>query len=137
LKESWRANDILWGRLDTAEQLVRTVLKKHPMDQTEKDQIQEQHTQDLQQEILREELAEVNITGPTGVEKYLREDHRIGKEGLEDINTTEKVMLAIQATNVFKNMFGHLRHQTKQDPIMRSLAKFGYFRFWKILVTVK
>ncbi|MBI4233194.1 MAG: patatin-like protein [Chloroflexi bacterium] len=115
LKESWRANDILWGRLDAAELIARTLLWAHVRERlrSQPRARQEAEVQRLLREVLPPILAEIareelppQTTSQPGFnyKHYLENSHRVGSEGVEDVDAGVRVTLAVRALQVLRNM---------------------------------
>jgi len=79
LNESWRRNDIVWGRLDAAEIIVKTLLP--PQDdehEPEREKFRQQLLAELCPTIIKEEL---NMT-----EHAFRRHYRVGDEGVSNLS---------------------------------------------------
>ena len=106
LKRSWRENDLLWGRLDAAEIIVRTILPNEAkankiLDTLAPTIIEEELNSirarretelsqavftDTQQQQIKEILNEqISLKGINEVENYLQQYYAIGTEGFENV----------------------------------------------------
>jgi cell division septum initiation protein DivIVA len=117
LEGKWRANDIMWGRLDTAEMLVRTILKDAPQE------AQNAIIHQIQAQIASEELRP-GITNSSGFsyKRYLEEEYRVGTEGIEDVSMAKRVNLAVQSASVLRNMFRTASQDADTSMAVRSIA---------------
>jgi len=128
LKKEWRANDILWGRLDAAEVIMRVLLRRLRFPPHEV----ERHIHAAQAAITMSELASVFQSRPDlNYKTYLEEQHKVGEQTLADLLPQEKVPLALKMAWVTRNMFRRLQLRAEQ-PAIGGL--FGYTG--KVLGTV-
>lgn len=103
LSRDWRANDVLWGRLDAAEVIVRVLLEGKPKTTVE------EHIHRVQEEVTREELPLVWQDNPNlNYRAYLEERHKIGEQELAHLPAEHKVALAIRTSQVLRNMLRRL-----------------------------
>jgi predicted acylesterase/phospholipase RssA len=114
LKKTWRENDLIWGRLDAAEIIVRTLLpddeiaQKAMLDKLcpviikeELDSIRLRRMQEIDSGLLRNRFKEADqvkrildeiatltsaTTNPGAIEDYFRNRYRVGAEELADLD---------------------------------------------------
>ena len=103
LKREWRANDILWGRLDAAEIISRTVLKAAG--------VQERETvtscvRRVQEEIVKEEVEayEPERHAPDYVSFLESHLKPVGSQGLKDVGLLYRTRLISLGLPVLANM---------------------------------
>lgn len=118
LKETWRENDILWGRLDAAEIIVRVLVKS-----AEAGAETEPHVRRIQEEIARDELPTL---GEREYRAYLEREHRIGSESLADVPMEDRATLVVQASEVFRNMLRRLEQAEGRG--LKARGAKGIFR---------
>lgn len=94
LERRWRENDILWGRLDAAEILIRIVMEGRPSAEVEK------HIHAVQGQIVAEEVPQA---GADWLE-HMRTRHNVGAEGLGDLPGDRLVRLGLHTAQVTRNM---------------------------------
>ncbi len=103
LKREWRENDILWGRLDAAEQITRMVgagLSEAEL---------EPHIRRVQGEIFAAELEQVaSETAPEDYREYLERSYDVGSETLAEVDSGKLVNLAVDTAGIARNMLGRL-----------------------------
>ena len=129
VKESWRRNDILWGRLDAAEIIVRVLHESRGDQSGYRDDVIR-----VQREIAADELPEL---GNRDYRRYLEEEYRVGSEGIEDVPMQERSALLVQASEVFRNMLRRL--ETAQDkPGLKARGTKGIFHLlgWALGFTI-
>jgi predicted acylesterase/phospholipase RssA len=119
VKASWRRNDILWGRLDAAEILVR-VLYQSAGDETG----YQEDLKRVQREIAAEELPEL---GSRDYRRYLETEYRVGSEDLADVPIQERSTLLMHASEVFRNMLRRLE-RAQDRPGMTGRGSKGLFQ---------
>jgi patatin-related protein len=73
LSREWRANDILWGRMDAAETIVKILLEGEDREAVR------QQIHRVQEEIAREELPQLNRAASPDYKSYLEREYRIGE----------------------------------------------------------
>ncbi|MDR7522829.1 MAG: patatin-like protein [Armatimonadota bacterium] len=118
LSRRWRANDILWGRLDASEVIMRVLLEGQAP------QVVERHIRAVQDAVCREELSGLwqPATHPD-YRTFLEREYKIGAETVADLPAEAKVPLALRAGWVFRNMLRRLGDVGAPGPL-RPL--FGY-----------
>jgi patatin-related protein len=119
VKESWRRNDILWGRLDAAEILVRVLHQSAGGGAG-----YQQDLERIQREIAAEELPEL---GSRDYRRYLETEYRVGSEDLADVPLQERSTLLMQASEVFRNMLRRLE-RAEDRPGVRARGSKGIFQ---------
>ena len=98
LKSEWRENDIMWGRLDAAEIITRTILKC--ADVTPQEEVNPL-VHKVQAEIARKELK----SNGGDYKAYLEGQHDpVGREGPRSLGVVRWVRLIAQAAPVVANM---------------------------------
>jgi hypothetical protein len=103
LSRDWRRNDVLWGRMDAAEVIVRLFLENEPRD------VLEGHVHAIQQEISRTELADAWQAHPNlNYKDYLEREWTVGGQGPADLPPQKTVPLAVRAAGVVRNMLRRL-----------------------------
>jgi hypothetical protein len=122
LDGKWRENDLLWGRLDAAEILVRAILT----DDTAK---RETVLEAVQEEILKAEKSKA-LAAPEGWKAYLA-DHAIGEAVALDLSHRRMTGLAIRAAIVLRGMVGVAAKGAPADSIrQRALLALGQAFDW-------
>lgn len=96
LKKEWRVNDILWGRLDAAEMIVRMVLASAGADQAEV----EAQIRSVQREITADELPQAG----DDYRNYLETKYKVGAETLADVSMQTRTNLVVGSADVTRNM---------------------------------
>ena len=130
LKREWRDNDIMWGRLDAAEIIVRTLCGKS------ENKVDEEKLLDP---IIRDILAGDNKESRKAVEpgvdfkRYMVEDYNIGAESLKDIPPDSRARLILNAVLSLRDMFKY----DKENAGKRNKV-FGFLDKWigKVLNTI-
>ena len=107
LKREWRANDILWGRLDAAETIVRMAFKDRGLSRDALDA----QIESVQREIVADELPDA----PADYKHYLENDYKVGDEDLGDVPMQERAALVVGAADVSRNMVRGLRNAHGAD----------------------
>lgn len=114
LKREWRKNDILWGRLDAAELIVRTLCRDDPCARAKQN--------DMIEEIHREILKEEPLKGLTSLEdyrRYLDEEYKVGEEDLADVGFDKMATLGLDVMKTLRNMARHVQHS--ENKLHRAL----------------
>ncbi len=118
LSRHWRANDVLWGRLDAAELIVRVLLPGQPR------QLVEGYIHTIQEEITRAELPLIWQKTPNlNYKAFLEQEHKIGQEELADLPPELKAPLALKASQVLRNMFRRVE-QIEQRKGLRAAFRW-------------
>ncbi|MFC2060033.1 patatin-like protein [Chloroflexota bacterium] len=119
LKKKWRENDIMWGRLDAAELIIRTLCQKGSGNVDESKYINE---------VLRDILAEDNEESKKAVEpgvnykRYMQEKYNIGAEDLKDIDTGSMFRLILDTLLSLRDMLKYdLQHGGKASKVIGFL----------------
>lgn len=122
LKKKWRENDIMWGRLDAAELIVRTLCQKGSGNMDESKSIDE---------VLRDILAEDNEESKKAVEpgvnykRYMQEKYNIGAEDLKDIDTGSRLRLILDTLLSMRDMLKYdVRHGGEASKVIGFLDKW-------------
>lgn len=134
LKKSWRENDLLWGRLDAAEIIARTVLQDQPekIEETlkelcpaivheELESMLNRRKTELKQVVFTEndqakiqavldEQAGENIKA---TEDYFIHNYRVGSEGFENVTQTYLWRTIAKALRTTERIFQRRRRQTR------------------------
>lgn len=108
LDESWRANDLMWGRLDGAETIVKAMLAGRPKAQ------RDAAIAAVQEEIFRDEHRDAVPAGGDW-RKYLR-DNAIGDAGLGSVGMGRRLGLGVRAGTVLRRMLHTARLGSKAEP---------------------
>lgn len=122
LKREWRDNDIMWGRLDAAEIIVRTLCGKSENTVDE---------EKLLDPIIRNILAGDNEESRKAVEpgvdykRYMVEKYDVGAESLKDIPQDSRARLILNAVLSFRDMFRY----DKENAGKRNKV-FGFLDKW-------
>ncbi len=112
LERSWRCNDILWGRLDAAETLVRAVLAEATPEQ------REAATEAAIVEILASDCPDA-LKRPDGDWRaYLRE-HAIGEQTPKNLTRSRQLGLGYRAAAVARRMLHRARREAERRPEAR------------------
>jgi predicted acylesterase/phospholipase RssA len=104
VEAEWRRNDIMWGRLDAAELITRTVLKAAEMPESEA----ESHIRRVQEEIALEELERYGSRqGGFDYKAFLedRTKYDVGTESPSAISLRRRASLGVRGIWVIRNMF--------------------------------
>jgi hypothetical protein len=109
LKEEWRANDILWGRLDAAELIVRTLCKKAGAT----NKMKQEMMRSVHEEILNDELPDA-LESRKGYKSYLQEDHKVGEESLGDVEPSKRWTIGLSVLQSLKDMLNHVKHSEQK-----------------------
>lgn len=122
LKKEWRANDIMWGRLDAAELIVRTLCKKG------NGKLDENAALD---KVLREILASDNDMSKKAVapgedyKRYMVEKYDIGAESLKDIDTASRFRLILDSILSIRDMLNFdLKERSKDIKVTTLIDKW-------------
>lgn len=98
LERRWRENDIFWGRLDAAEQIVRIVGAELPSQQLDR------HIEKVQSEIVRK----VHPGAPANYRTWLQNDYKLEPESLDDLDPQVVTSLVLDSAAVARNMLRRL-----------------------------
>jgi predicted acylesterase/phospholipase RssA len=119
LDRRWRINDIMWGRLDCAEVIVRTLLSGgHPTGDGVAEKIR-----CVQEPIAREELGALGFEVPTDYKAFLENEYQVGSENIGSLDFSSVMNLAFRAANVFRNMMNPLQEDAKRPAWARSVPR--------------
>ena len=102
LSREWRANDILWGRMDAAETIVKILLEG------EDREVVRQQIQCVQEEIAREELPQLSRAASPDYKSYLEHEYRIGEQEMADLPADYRVNVVMTGGQVTRNIFRRL-----------------------------
>jgi predicted acylesterase/phospholipase RssA len=126
LKREWRANDLLWGRLDAAETIAGMLFHR-----VGDEQQVEQATVAAQEEICAEELPEP----PDDHRHHMENVHEVGSETLADIPIETRGDLLLRGGGVFRNMLAGLRESdTVPSALGRLFGAVGRLVGWILLM---
>jgi patatin-related protein len=95
LKESWRANDILWGRLDGACQIIDLLMRDSRWDGR-----REGYIARAQHEILKKEFAPEAYQGYADVEDYFKRGYTVQHETWRTLAKAAAIPVAVTALAV-------------------------------------
>ena len=122
LKKEWRANDIMWGRLDAAELIVRTLCNKG------NGKLDENAALD---KVVREILATDNDLSKKAVapgedyKRYMVEKYDIGAESLKDIDTASRFRLILDSIVSIRDMLKFdLKERSKGSKVTGPIDKW-------------
>jgi patatin-related protein len=101
LSPAWRTNDILWGRLDAAEVIVRVLREGEDFDALTPD------VRAAQEEIVREEQPP-GWTPATDYKTFLERDYTVGAERLSDLPADYRANLGLRTSQIVRNMLRRL-----------------------------
>lgn len=126
LEERWRRNDIMWGRLDAAEAIVRVMLRgdrkaeKRPGEPS-LTPAETQHMRAIQQEIVDDERPKGWTPGRGDYKDFLEKTYKVGQEGIGDLPGSRLVELGFRAADTMRDV---LRRQQRSAPwrSLRGLA---------------
>ncbi len=107
LKREWRENDIIWGRLDAAEVIVRIILAGKSVPEIEA------AIRSVQEEIAFDEVPMLQDRPPGSYRHYFEREHNVGAEALADVPIADRASVATGGAEVFRNM---LRRLSNADP---------------------
>ncbi|MBN2076121.1 MAG: patatin-like protein [Dehalococcoidales bacterium] len=122
LKKEWRDNDIMWGRLDAAEIIVRTLCSKS------ENKIDEDAMLDP---IIRNILAGDNeksrkaVAPEVDYKRYMVEDYDIGAESLKDIPRDKRARMILNAVLSLRDMFKY-----DMETAGKKNKVFGFLDKW-------
>lgn len=108
MKKEWRNNDIMWGRLDAAELIVRTLCRMSSAKIDENAAIDK---------VLTNILAEDNdesrkaVEPGIGYKRYMVEKYNIGAESLKDVDTATRFRLILDTILSVRDM---MRYDLKE-----------------------
>jgi hypothetical protein len=125
LKQEWRENDILWGRLDAAEMIVRMLAADAKLPKPELDGLIER----VQAEIVRHELPRA----PEDYRGFLEDEkqYNVGGERLIDLDMRKTTSLAVDSVGVMRNMVGELERARAEKKVLATTYKwFGKLIGW-------
>ncbi len=122
LKREWRRSDILWGRLDAAETIVRLLFEQNAL-QTD---VLAPSIELVQQEIVREEIPDhIPPPGqPWDYRTFLENDWRVGAETLADVPMQDRADLLVRGSAVLRNMLRRVA-ETGPSLLRRPFAWVG------------
>jgi hypothetical protein len=128
VKKEWRKNDIMWGRLDAAELIVRTLGVKNGYPVGESDKL----AGEVLLEILRDELkGRPGIRGDSLEDyvRYLREDYRVGSESLKNVEPGTSFPILLKVVKSLRDMLKYDRKRREGgEKLMDKL--FGFIDKW-------
>ena len=119
LDESWRRNDMLWGRLDGAERLISALLPETKDEKIRDQLIREAHLSILAEEAKPNGLIDHRFerAAPEKIWNFYNKDFRVP----DKITFEAAVQLASRGTNISGGMFGGLT-QIEQFGILKFVA---------------
>ena len=113
LDKKWRRNDIMWGRLDAAELIIKTLYPNENRDEAK----YKKYIDSVLEDIVYEELPEAKES-KKGYKKYLIEDYHVGEEGLGDLPAGKRANLGLTA---LQSIIGMLRFDSNLSRTNKSL----------------
>ncbi len=117
LKREWRANDVLWGRLDAAETISRILMH----DVAEGGPRVEAQIRHAQEQIVREELPDVS----GDYRNHMENVHSVGAETLADVSMEKRAGLSLQAGEVLRNMFATVKDGNGPNVLRSAFGGLG------------
>ncbi|GEM_PF-5015594 len=112
LDAKWRKNDIMWGRLDAAELIVKTLYPKEKREDAaylaEYNATYKKYIDSVLTEILNDELPQA-VKSKKGFRKYLVQDYHVGEEGIGDIDAGKTANLGVSA---LQSIIGLLKYDS-------------------------
>lgn len=101
LKKEWRTNDIMWGRLDAAELIVKTLCRRGSAQIDENAALEK-----VLKDILATDNDESKKAVAAGVDykRYMLEKYDIGAESLKDIDTAYRFRLMLDSITSIRDM---------------------------------
>jgi patatin-related protein len=128
VKREWRKNDIMWGRLDAAELIVRTLAVKNGYQAGETDEL----AGEVLLEIMRDELkGRPGIRGDSldDFMRYLREDYHVGGESLKNVDPETSFPILLNVMKSLRDMFKYDRKRREGGGSLMDKL-FGYIDRW-------
>ncbi len=129
LEERWRANDIMWGRLDAAEMIVRALCQKAGCTPEKTKALIDV----VLREIVKRECPKALDSGKDYVE-YLREDYNVGREGLKDVDASKRANAGVAALQSIRDMARYDEKKTKNGLLGMADRFVGRVLKWTIIV---
>lgn len=117
LKREWRENDILWGRLDAAETIVRMLVAGRDFSPEQVDS----QIEAVQREVIADELPEAL----PNYRRYLEATYGVGEEDLGDVPADERARLVVGAADVIRNIFRGLASAHQADQLALAYGWVG------------
>lgn len=136
LKRSWRENDLLWGRLDAAEVIVRTILpdpveankildelspaiideELNSIRQRREVELTQTLLTDAEQKQLKDILAEqLTLKQVQDAETYLKEYYTTGQEGFDSIPQSYILRTTAKSLRTISRMFDQRYERDRKD----------------------
>ncbi|MBF8266665.1 MAG: patatin-like protein [Dehalococcoidia bacterium] len=116
LSKEWRKNDIMWGRLDAAETIVRFLMPRIP---EERRRPLEEYVRPIQEAIVR---TYTSFTPGSGAGQdyrdYLKNSYRVGGQTISDLPPEQMVPLAVQTLGVLHGMMENLQAERSNKPVL-------------------
>jgi predicted acylesterase/phospholipase RssA len=119
LKENWRRNDLLWGRLDAAEMICRMI--EGPVDDDTPAPLPEALIKAVQEQIFGKEIGSVPPDHPDYRSYLESDDYGVGAEKLDDIPIKERTDLVLRSGGVARNMLRGLGKAKRLPKLLRKL----------------
>jgi predicted acylesterase/phospholipase RssA len=119
LKESWRRNDLLWGRLDAAEMICRMI--EGPVDDDTPAPLPEALIKAVQEQIFGKEIGSVPPDHPDYRSYLESDDYGVGAEKLDAIPIKERTDLVLRSGGVARNMLRGLGKAKRLPKLLRKL----------------
>ena len=98
LERRWRANDIFWGRLDAAEQIVRIVGQELPPEELV------HHIEEVQRQIVED----LHPEAPADYRDWLENEYELVPASLAELDPRRTTSLVLRSASVTRNMLRHL-----------------------------
>jgi Protein of unknown function (DUF3376) len=120
IRRAWRANDLLWGRLDAAEVVLRLLADQRqpkPSAAELRTEIQAAH-----REIL---VAEQHPAADAPDYRVYLKEHAIGEETIAVVPSAERARLGVRGAGVIRKMLGGLGSSSRLRPVNRTLYRWA------------
>lgn len=117
LDRGWRANDLMWGRLDGAEVLIRAILRDGPQGQVKP------LTRELQESIFEAERPDLAAEPGSWEEKLRR--YAEGDVSAGELNGRRLVSLGLEAASIVRRMLRTAAADAASGTLMGRARAFG------------
>lgn len=146
LKREWRQSDIMWGRLDAAELIVRTLAKNYlppygvmPLSKEDAEKDVERRVREVQKEIVQQEQKKLDTEAQHGrwgrshtilnrleqlddYREFLQDPVRYKIGAQDGISAVYLARLGFKAVQVLGNMMNTVEAQKDASPVPRAVA---------------
>jgi hypothetical protein len=128
LKKEWRKNDIMWGRLDAAELIIRTLYTKNKEEFEDIREFTKEVLHEIMEEELKGQIKGDNITYDQYV-RYLRDEYTVGKESMNNIEPNVAFPLILNVLKSLKDMFKYDKRKREGGGKLPDKL-FGFIDAW-------